>query len=218
MVRSALDLLGRSHAAMLFDMDGTLLNSAVVTDRVWGAWALRHDLDEQMVLAQVHGTRAVDALRRIGVPGLEIEVEADALSHAEMLDMDGIRPIQGAAGFLTALPPNRWAIVTSSTRELALRRLRAAGLPVPAVLVTAESMSRGKPDPEGYLAAAGALKVPIEQCLVFEDSSVGVAAGVASGAEVIVIGETQVTDRPAIRDFMELVRIDRAGIWTSFSS
>lgn len=214
MARSALDLLGRSHTAMLFDMDGTLLNSAVVTDRVWGAWALRHGLDQQMVLAQVHGTRAIDALRRIGVAGLDIEAEADALSHAEMLDMDGIRPIRGAAEFLTGLPSNRWAIVTSSTRELALRRLRAAGLPVPAVLVTAESICRGKPDPEGYLSAAGALKVPIEQCLVFEDSAVGVAAGVASGADVIVIGETQVTGRPAIRDFMQLVRIEGAGIWT----
>uniref|UniRef100_B0T7V2 HAD-superfamily hydrolase, subfamily IA, variant 3 n=1 Tax=Caulobacter sp. (strain K31) TaxID=366602 RepID=B0T7V2_CAUSK len=177
-------------AAFLFDMDGTILDSIAVAERVWGDWALRHGLDVEAFLPTIHGVRAEETIRRQNLAGVDVARETEAILRAEVADIEGVIPILGAEVFLRALPAERWAVVTSAQRELAIRRLEAAGLPVPAVLVTAEDVSPGKPAPDGYALAAERLGVAADACLVFEDAPAGVLAGEAAGAEVLVITAT----------------------------
>ena len=178
----------RAYKAFLFDMDGTLLNSAASAERVWGDWARRHGLDVPAFLRTMHGRRSEDTLRDSGVAGLDIAAEAQAITDAEIDDTAGTVEIAGAAAFLATLPTSAWTIVTSASRALAEARLQAAGLPLPPLMITAEDISKGKPDPEGYLLAAKRLGVSPGDCLVFEDAEPGVRAGAAAGADVIVIG------------------------------
>ena len=177
----------KRFSAFLFDMDGTILSSAVPTDRVWGAWAERHGLDPKQVLPRMHGQRGVDAIRQLNLPDIDPDIEAARITEAEIEDVDGVVAIPGAAEFLAALPPERWAIVTSSTRRLALRRLEAAGLTAPRFMVTGEDVTRGKPDPQCYILGAEKVGVSTTDCLVFEDVEPGVKAGEAAGAHVLVI-------------------------------
>lgn len=181
---------GRSFAAFLFDMDGTLIDSIASAIRAWRGWAEGHGLDAETVLAQMHGVRAVETIRRFGPAGIDAQAEADLLTQAEMDDVDGIVPISGAADFLAALPVGSWAIVTSAPRRLALRRLESAGLPPPPVLITADDVAHGKPAPDCFLAAARALEVDPHDCLVWEDAPAGIAAAEAAGAAVMVITAT----------------------------
>ena len=180
----------RPFAAFLFDMDGTVLTSIVASERVWGTWARRHGLDVEAVRKCIHGRRAVETVRSFNIPDVDEEAEVLWLKNAEIADTDGIDAIEGAAAFLNALPADRWAVVTSAPRELAKVRLAAAGLPIPAVLVTAEDVERGKPAPDCFRLAAQRLGHPIEDCLVFEDAPAGIAAGEAAGARVVVITAT----------------------------
>jgi sugar-phosphatase len=138
-------LIGQGFAAFLFDMDGTILNSIAAAERIWANWATANGLDPQMVLAAVHGVRAVDTIRRFAPAGTDIEAEAHRITLAEIDDVEGIVEVPGACEFLRALPADRWAVVTSAPRTLALRRMAAGGLPIPDVLVTAEDVQRGKP-------------------------------------------------------------------------
>lgn len=177
----------RSFAAFLFDMDGTLISSVASAERAWTAWALRHGIDVAAFLPTIHGVRAVETIRLQQLPGVDAEEEAEALTLAEMDDMDGIEEIAGARAFVGALPPDRWAIVTSAPRKLALRRLAAAGMPVPAVLVTADDVTHGKPAPDCFLLAAMRLGVAPAECLVFEDAAAGIVAAEAAGASVVVV-------------------------------
>lgn len=181
---------GRRFGALLFDMDGTVLNSLAVTERVWGAWAARHGLDVEAFLATIHGVRAVENIAGLGLPGVDPQAEADAIERTEMVDVEGIVAIDGAGAFLSSLPPDRWAVVTSATRQLALLRLEAAGLPIPRVLVAAEDVERGKPAPDCFLLGARRLGRPIEDCLVFEDAPAGIRAAEAAGAAVAVVTAT----------------------------
>ncbi|TIM73141.1 MAG: HAD family hydrolase [Mesorhizobium sp.] len=114
---------GRKFAALLFDMDGTVVNSIAAAERVWADWARRQDLDVSAFLPTIHGVRAIETIARLALPGVDPMREADALLQAEVADIDGILPIAGAAAFLASLPPERWAIVTSAPRELALLRI-----------------------------------------------------------------------------------------------
>ena len=183
-------LTGLSFDAFLFDMDGTILTSLKAAERVWTAWAVRHGLDVPSFLPTIHGVQASETIRRLNLPGVDPQAEAALITQNEVDDVDGIEPIAGASAFLRALPPTRWAIVTSAPRRLALRRLEAAGLPVPQVLVTAEDVQHGKPAPDCFLLAADRLGVEIRTCLVFEDSPAGIASGQAAGAHLLVVTAT----------------------------
>lgn len=187
-------IYGRAFAGLLFDMDGTLLSSVASAERCWSRWARDIGLDPADVLAIMHGVRAVDTMRRLGVA--DTEGEAARLTAIEMEDVDGIVALPGAVTFTTALPENRWAIVTSAPRELAERRLTAAGLTPPAIFITAEDITHGKPAPDGYLLAAERLGVDPAACLVLEDAPAGIAAGQAAGAHVLVLTATHGTPLP----------------------
>ncbi|WP_339433837.1 HAD family hydrolase [Pseudomonas sp. EA_65y_Pfl2_P78] len=180
----------RAFGAFLFDMDGTVLNSIAAAERIWSAWAVRHGVDVETFLPTLHGARAIDTLHRLNLPGVNAEEQAAFITEAEIGDVEGIVEIPGAAAFLNSLPAERWAIVTSAPRDLALRRMAAAGIPEPAVMITAENVKAGKPDPAGYLLAARRLGVEPRDCLIFEDATVGIQAGEAAGAPLMIITTT----------------------------
>ncbi|MBT2373147.1 HAD-IA family hydrolase [Pseudomonas fluorescens] len=181
------------YRAFLFDMDGTLLNSIAAAERVWTIWAKRHGLDVPAFLATIHGARAIDTITRQALPGVDAQAEAQWIAEAEIEDVDGVVAIAGAVAFLKTLPGDQWALVTSAPRALALRRLQAAGIAPPATLVTAEDVAIGKPDPACYVLGAQRLGVAVQDCLVFEDATVGIRAGEASGADVMVVTATHLT-------------------------
>jgi sugar-phosphatase len=205
---TASTLSGRTFAALLFDMDGTILDSIAAAERVWAAWAERHGLDVAAFLPTIHGMRGIETIARLALPGVDPVAEAQAILEGELADVDGVVAIDGAAAFLAALPADRWAIVTSAPRPLALRRLAAAGLPTPPVLVTAEDVRHGKPAPDCFLLAAERLGQPIADCLVFEDAPAGIQAAEAAGAAVVVVTVTHrypvVTRHPTIDGYSEL--------------
>lgn len=198
---------GKSFDAFLFDMDGTILSSIAATERVWGAWAIRHGIDPETFLPTIHGVRASDTVRRLDM-GLDPEHEAKILLEAEMQDLDGIKPIDGVAAFLDALPHNRWAIVTSAPLELAKRRIAAAGLPMAKTIVSAEDVTRGKPSPECFELGAKRLGFDPHDCLVFEDAPAGILAGETAGASVVVVTATHPhspqTSHASINSYREL--------------
>ncbi|KTC12933.1 HAD-IA family hydrolase [Pseudomonas viridiflava] len=177
----------KSFAAFLFDMDGTLLNSVIAAERVWAKWAQKHGLDVDRFLPTIHGVRSIDTVRKQNIPGIEVQQEADAISQAEIEDVEGVAAIEGVADFLASLPADRWAVVTSAPLALAQARMKAAGLTLPDVVITAEDVTQGKPAPDGFLLAAQRLGVEPAQCLVFEDAPAGIAAGKAAGARVVVV-------------------------------
>ncbi len=201
-------VFAQRYRAFLFDMDGTLLNSIAAAERVWSIWAERHGLEVAAFLATIHGARAIDTITRQALPGVDPEVEAQWITEAEINDVEGVVAIAGAVEFLNGLPGDQWALVTSAPRELALRRLAAAGISPPAVLVTAEDVASGKPDPACYVLGAQRLGVPVQECLVFEDAAVGIRAGEAAGADVLVVTATHltpiVTAHASINDYKRL--------------
>ena len=210
------ELPDRAFAAFLFDMDGTILSSIACAERVWTRWAQRHGLDVAAFLPTIHGMRAVETIRNQNLAGIDVQAEADWITREEMDDVDGIAAIAGVAAFLGALPLHRWAVVTSAPRELALRRIAAAGLPAPPMLVTADDVANGKPAPDCFLLAASRLGVRASDCLVFEDAPAGIAAAEAAGARVLVVRATHahVTDtpHPGILDYASLApRVDADG-------
>jgi len=178
------------YRAFLFDMDGTVLNSIAAAERIWATWALRHGVDVDSFLPTIHGVRAIDTINRLALPGVDAEAEAAFITEAEIEDVEGIIEVPGAASFLKSLPANQWAIVTSAPKALALRRMAAAGIPEPSVMVTAEDVSAGKPDPAGYRLAAKRLGIEPADCLIFEDATVGILAAEAAGAGLIVVTAT----------------------------
>jgi sugar-phosphatase len=175
----------------LFDMDGTLVNSAAIVERVWTGFADRLGLDPAVIMPVAHGRRAIETVRIFAPDLSDPQAEAAALEDAERLDTDGLIPIEGAAALISAIPPDRWALVTSADAPLARARLAACGLPIPRVFITAESVTHGKPDPECYRLGAACLGLAPEDCIAFEDAEAGIAAASAAGARVIAIASTQ---------------------------
>jgi len=174
--------------AILFDMDGTLVDSTKVVERTWHRFAIRHQLDSHAVLAKAHGCRAAETVAHFAPKHIDHEQETAQVLAEEIADIEGIVAIDGAKKIVHALSENHWAIVTSANRELAIRRMNAAGLPIPTVLIAAEDVQQGKPAPDGYLAAAYALNVLPEECLVFEDAPAGIASAHAAGMRVVAVG------------------------------
>jgi sugar-phosphatase len=175
--------------AILFDMDGTLVDSTACVERVWRDWALRRGVDPEALMAVAHGRQNPDVLRLVA-PHLDIEREAAALIEEEERCREGIVAVAGAEQLLSALPADRWAIVTSAWQRLAEIRLGCARLPLPPVMVTADDIPRSKPHPDGYLAAAARLGADPADCLVIEDAHAGIEAGRAAGMTVLGIATT----------------------------
>jgi sugar-phosphatase len=186
--RGADELAGRRFAAVLFDMDGTLIDSTPVVARAWHRWAREEGVDPAG-LAGMHGVPAAGIVARLLPPERWPEA-TDRINAIELADTDGIRVLPGAREALAALPGGRAAIATSCTAALAAARVGATGLPAPAVLVSADDTPRGKPDPAPYAEAARRLGVDAADCLVVEDAPAGVAAGRAAGAAVLAVATT----------------------------
>ncbi|WP_104043128.1 HAD-IA family hydrolase [Arthrobacter sp. ZGTC412] len=174
--------------AVLFDMDGTLVDSTAVVEQVWGEFAARYGLDLEEILRTSHGVQAGDTVRRFAPPRSDVRALTAELGAMERVRTAGIVPLPGAARLLETLPADAVALVTSADRILADIRMGAAGLAMPATVVTAELVTRGKPDPEGYLKAAAGLGVDPADAVVFEDAPAGIAAGVAAGIRTVAVG------------------------------
>ena len=170
-----------------------LVDSRAVVERTWQRWAERHGIDAAPFLRIAHGRRARDTLQAVN-PTLARDEEVDWLDAAELVDLVGLRPVAGAIALFTSLPERARAIVTSCSRALAVERLNAATVPVPALMVTADDVVNGKPAPDGYRLAARRLGVDPSACLVFEDAPAGIAAGRAAGCQVIGLTTTHVAD------------------------
>ena len=183
-------------AAVLFDCDGVLVDSAASVERAWRRWAEESGLDADAVVAIAHGRRTEDTLRDLGFSD-RLSVEVDRIENAEIADAASVSAFREPAALLPTLPPETWAVVTSGTRALATSRLAAAGLPPPAVLVTADDVAAGKPDPEGYLEAARRLGRPAGDCVVLEDAPAGVQAALAAGMRVVGLPTTHAADELA---------------------
>ncbi|MFF7126422.1 HAD-IA family hydrolase [Streptomyces sp. NPDC008240] len=200
--------------ALLLDMDGTLVNSDAVVERLWRRWAERHGLDGDEVMEVVHG-RQGHASMAVLLPGRP--VEQNLADNARMLaeetaDVEGVVEVPGAAAFLASLRGVPHALVTSADVALSTARMAAAGLPLPEVRITAESVGASKPDPEGFLKGAAELGIDPRECVVLEDSGAGIAAGLAAGMQVVGVGPRAAAHGPdvVVRDLIQ-VRVEVVG-------
>ncbi|MGW1795421.1 HAD-IA family hydrolase [Streptomyces sp. NPDC001984] len=194
-------------------MDGTLVNSDAVVERIWRRWAEGHGLDGDEVMKVVHG-RQGHASMAVLLPDRPVEQNladnARMLAH-ETSDMDGVVEIPGAAAFLASLRDLPHALVTSADVALSTARMAAAGLPLPDIRITAESVGASKPDPEGFLKGAAELGVSPADCVVFEDSGAGITAGRAAGMRVVGVGPRAWAHGPdvVVQDLTQ-VRVEQA--------
>lgn len=200
-------------AAVLLDMDGTLVDSTLCVERQWAKFAERHKLDYSKIMAVSHGRPNAETIREVA-PHLAVSAILDRFDADELLDREGIVEVAGAAAFVQSLPAGKWAVVTSASKALAEVRLGCAGLPIPEVLITADCITRGKPDPGGYLLAAERLGVPPPDCLVFEDTPAGLEAADRAGMQSIAITTTfpcnQLRCVLCIKDFSD-IQLSQAG-------
>ena len=203
-------MLTFSCQAILFDLDGVLVDSTPYVTRIWRAWAREHGLDAEYVVHAAHGRPTIATVREVA-PHLDAQWETDRIEQREINDSDGLRVLPGAKELLAALPPERYTIVTSGTRPLATRRLQVDGLPVPATMITADDVRNGKPDPEPYLAGARALGCEPKRCLVFEDAPSGIRAAKSAGMVAIGVltgaGAEGLSQADAITPSLEAVAV-----------
>ena len=176
-------------AALLFDLDGVLINSTPAVTRVWRRWAIERGFDPEEVVARAHGRPSIATIRDY-LPNADHAAENRKVERAEIEDLEGVLPLPGALDLLASLPENRWTIVTSCTRPLAEVRIKAAGLPLPRTMITSNDIVKGKPHPEPYLKGGAVLGFPAAGCIVLEDVPAGIRAGKAAGARVIAFTTT----------------------------
>jgi len=175
-------------SAILFDLDGVLMDSTPSVSRQWSLWARENNIDPQKV-ELVHGRPTIEGVRLVA-PHLDVEAEAQKIEQREMDDKEGVVVMPGAAELLRLLPPERWCVVTSGTHRLAMSRLKAGNLPVPEALISADDVVNGKPNPEPYLKGATLLKMKPAECLVIEDAPAGIDAAHAAGMRVVALATT----------------------------
>lgn len=176
-------------SAVLFDLDGVLVDSTPVVERVWRGWATEHGLDPDYVVQWAHGRRSIETIRRVA-PQMDAVKENLKVERSEIEDLEGVRAIEGAAELLASFPPGHWTVVTSATRALAEARMNYVHLPLPKDAITAEMVERGKPDPEPYLKGAALLRFAPSECLVIEDTAAGIAAAKAAGMQAVGLTTT----------------------------
>ena len=176
-------------AALLFDLDGVLIDSTPAVARVWHRWAIERGFNPDEVVARAHGRPSLTTVREY-LPNANHEAENKEVERRELEDLEGVVPLPGALDLLASLPGDRWTIVTSCTRPLAEVRIKAAGLPLPAKMITSSDIHNGKPHPEPYLKGAAGLGFSAADCIVLEDVPAGVRAGKAAGAKVVAFPST----------------------------
>jgi sugar-phosphatase len=203
--------------AVLFDMDGTLVDSTQVVELAWRQWATLHEMPIEDVLSFSHGRPTIATLEHF-LPGRDHSAELEELGHFEETETDGIFAVPGAADVLRSLQNQNhpWAVITSAWRKLAEIRILAAGLPLPKVMVPIDEIQNGKPDPEGFLHAAAQLGVAPAECIVFEDTRPGIDAGLRAGMQVVGLLTTfspqQLRHRPLVRDFRDVEIRNEGGL------
>ena len=176
-------------SAILFDLDGVLVDSTRSVSRQYRLWAQKVNLDPRTVENIPHGVRSVDVVRQLA-PHLDAEAEVKRIEKMEAEDQDGVVVMLGAIELLKSIPQGRWCVVTSGTHYLATCRLKHASLPTPRIMVSADDVSKGKPDPEPYLTGARLLGMNASDCLVIEDAPAGIQSARAGGMKVIAITST----------------------------
>ena len=175
--------------AVLFDLDGVLVDSTPAVARVWGKWALAHGLQPETIIARAHGRRSIETIRDVA-PDMDAEQENLRVEQMEIEDKDGVTALPGAVQLLGSLPQDRFAIVTSATRALAMARVAYAGLPLPKHVVSADDVVDGKPSPEPYLKGAELLGFAPHDCVVLEDAPAGIVSAQKAGMRVIALPNT----------------------------
>jgi len=175
---------------VLFDLDDVLVDSTPAVARCWARWSQLHGFDAADVVRRAHGRPSIVTMREL-LPNVDHDEENRQMEQWEIEDTDGVVPLPGVLSLLSAIPADRWAIVTSCTRPLAEVRIRVAGLPWPKQLVTSADVQRFKPDPDPYLKGAELLKFAPADCLVVEDAPAGIRSGKASGASVLALRTTE---------------------------
>src|SRR5207248_7224244 len=197
-------------SAILFDLDGVLVDSTRSVSRQWRQWAGEHGIDPEKVLAIAHGVRTIEVVQGLA-PHLDLEAEVRRIERREAEDTDGVAVMPGAADLVRSIPEGRWCVVTSGTHLLAAARLRLAGLPTPRVLVTADEVSNGKPHPEPYLKGAQLLGFDPVDCLVIEDAPAGIQSAHAGGMKAIGVASTfpasELGEADAVVSELEQVRV-----------
>jgi mannitol-1-/sugar-/sorbitol-6-phosphatase len=193
--------------AVLFDLDGVLVDSTRSVDRQWRLWAREQNVDPEAIMEIAHGRRTVEVIRLLA-PHLHLEAEVARVERREAEDTDGVEVMPGAATLLATIPASRWGVVTSGTNLLATARLRHARLPIPNVLVSAEHVREGKPHPEPYLMGARLLAIPATECLVIEDAPAGIESARAAGMKAVGLTSTFSADQlhadSVVRDLRQL--------------
>ncbi|MEM7759794.1 MAG: HAD family hydrolase [Cyanobacteria bacterium P01_A01_bin.40] len=175
--------------AILFDLDGTLVDSTLCVEKHWQEWANNHDLNAEEILKISHGRPTIDTIRLVA-PHLNAEVEAREIDESQAINLSGVVAVARANTLLANLPRTNWAIVTSGNQKIATNRLLHVGLPLPEYLITTDDVEHYKPHPEGYLKAAQCLSVAPEKCVVVEDAPVGLQAARAAGMKSIAVAAT----------------------------
>jgi sugar-phosphatase len=177
------------RSAILFDIDGVLVDSTRSVERQWRIWAREQGIDEEKVAAIAHGVRSIEVIRKLA-PQLDAAAEVRKLESREVADHNSVAVMPGAADLIRAIPDGLWCVVTSGTRHLATARLQLAGIPIPKVMVTADDVAEGKPHPEPYLKGAKLLGMNPAECLVIEDAPAGIQSAHAGGMKVIALAST----------------------------